>query len=216
LILSDNVATLIHDLKTPIIAQERILDLLLKNTFGELTTSQAEIISQIKNSCKYLENIVYSAMDYYRFNNTNQIKVKKEIFNFKTLLTEIIDDVKPLAKENNQTFNITCQSDKILADKFQIRRVVINFISNAIKYADKNSEIKIDAQQKNNNFVFSIKNNTKKIENINRIFNKFESTTNSGLGLYFVKQIITLHNGSVFAEMEKENMCNLGFVIPNI
>ncbi|MBR1754317.1 HAMP domain-containing histidine kinase [bacterium] len=215
MILSDNVATLIHDLKNPILAQEQVLNLLLQNTFGELSDAQKEIIVQIKESCQYLKNLVFSAMNEYRSNSSN-INLKPQNFNFKTLLISIINEFKALAEQNFQILKIDCDDVFVFADEFQIKRVISNLLGNAITYGDKNSDIEIIFKKMDGNVFFIIKNLSKPIENLDKVFDKFESSTNSGLGLYFVKQVINAHNGSVFARQEDENKYSFGFVIPNI
>lgn len=63
------IATLTHDYKTPISAQIRVLELLLDNSFGNLTKSQVEILSQIKESCEYMQNLVHNALTVYLCEN---------------------------------------------------------------------------------------------------------------------------------------------------
>lgn len=208
MVFSDNVATLIHDLKTPVIAQERALDLLLQNTFGELNNTQAEIISQIKESCGYLKTLVYSTMDNYISENKNQR------FNIKELILTVSKDLKYLANDKNFIFNL--EDITINNDTFQFQRVITNLLSNAIKYSYENSDIEIYCKNFNKKIVFEIKNYAPEVKNIEKVFDKFESTTNSGLGLYLVKQIIEKNNGKVFAKKENDNKYSFGFVIPNI
>ncbi|MBQ9688307.1 hypothetical protein IJV79_01580 [bacterium] len=142
MLLSDNVATLIHDLKTPIFAQQRILDLLLKNTFGELSAAQAEIITQIKNSSIYLENIVSNALDSYKLNNDKLI-LRPESFNLNEVITSSIEQLTPLAQEKGLTLALSLSTCTISADKFHLKRVITNLIDNAISYSTQNSQIEI-------------------------------------------------------------------------
>ena len=215
MILSDNIATLIHDIKTPVIAQERILDMLLNNAFGELNEAQAQIISQVKDSCKYLHNIVYSAMNLYK-EHQQGIKLNVETFSMGQLLKEVCIELEGLARLNNQTFKIDLQKCEVKGDVFQIKRVLINIISNAIKYSKKDSSIEIYVKNTEGKLLFMVKNHSRQAVDTAKIFNKFESTTNSGLGLYLVNQVIEAHGGCVFAKSEGENKYCIGFVIPNI
>lgn len=210
MVFSDNVATLIHDLKTPVIAQERALDLLLQNTFGELNNTQAEIISQIKESCEYLKTLVYSTMDNYISD------IKNQRFNIKDLILTVSKDLKFLGDEKKQKFIFNIENIYINTDMFKFQRVITNLLSNAIKYSYENSDIEIYCRKFNKNIVFEIKNYAPEVKNIDRVFDKFESTSNSGLGLYLVKQIIEKNNGKVFAKKENDNKYSFGFVIPNI
>lgn len=212
--LNENVATLIHDLKNPINAQEMVLDLLLQNVFGELNETQVEIIAQVKESCKYLKNIVYQAMENYR-SKSMQLNINLEQFNFAELVETVVEDMQPLAKEQLKTLEIKCSNEIINADKFQMKRVISNLLGNAITYSIKNTKIEIISKQIDKNFVFKIKNKALPIKNIERVFEKFESTSNSGLGLYGVKQIIEAHKGTVFAKEEGMDEYSFGFVMSN-
>lgn len=209
MVFSDNVATLIHDLKTPVIAQERALDLLLQNTFGELNNTQAEIISEIKESCEYLKELVYSTMENYISTS------KCEKFNFKNFILSVTKDLKYLCDEKNQQIIFDLEDTNITANQFELQRVITNLLSNAVKYSYENSDIEIFCRKFNKNLLFEIKNSAPEIKNIDRVFDKFESTTNSGLGLYTVRKIIEKYNGKVFAK-EENNKYIFGFVIPNI
>ena len=213
MLLSDNVATLIHDLKTPIFAQQRILDLLLKNTFGELSAAQAEIITQIKNSSIYLENIVSNALDSYKLNNDKLI-LSPESFNLNEVITSSIEQLTPLAQEKGLTLALSLSTCTISADKFHLKRVITNLISNAISYSTQNSQIEVSTKLAQNSLIFSIKNVSPISTDLSQVFDKFYSTSNSGLGLHLVKNIIELHNGNVFAQNPNQNECVFGFTLP--
>lgn len=215
MIFTDNVATLIHDMKNPLIAQERIFDLLLQNAFGELNDMQAEIILQVKESCLYLKNIVRNAMDNY-VSNSEKININCQRFNILEIVKFVVEELKPLSDMNCKEIIVSCPDILVFADKFQIKRVITNLLGNAIKYSINNSKIEIIAKQSDNKFYFSIKNLSEPIKNLDRVFEKFESTSNSGLGLFLVKQIITAHSGKVFAQKECEGTYSFGFVIPNV
>lgn len=63
------IATLTHDLKTPTIAQIRALDLLLGEAFGSLVDEQKEMLEQIKSSCKYMYDLIFTILDTYLYDN---------------------------------------------------------------------------------------------------------------------------------------------------
>ena len=63
------IATLTHDLKTPTIAQIRALDLLLGEAFGPLVDEQKEMLEQIKSSCKYMYDLIFTILDTYLYDN---------------------------------------------------------------------------------------------------------------------------------------------------
>ena len=217
------VATLTHDLKTPLSAQINALNLLLKNSFGKLNNEQYEIIEQIKESCEYTKNLAHTILDTYMY-ESGHMKITPEKFEWNNLIDEVIYETSGLAKNKSQ--NILVKDDvcnnEIFADKFQLKRVLVNLISNAINYGFNNTDIEITTENDNKNLVFNIKSLSKYIkkDKIKRVYDKFQTdstVTNSishGLGLYLVKQIITAHKGYVFAKSDPSGECTFGFVIP--
>ena len=217
------IATLTHDLKTPLSAQINALNLLLKNSFGKLNNDQYEIISQIKESCEYTKNLAHAILDTYLYEN-NQVKMSLEKFKWKDLVDEVISETSGLAKEKEQKIiiNSDLYENDVIADKFQLKRVIVNLISNAIQYGFNNTNIEIKTEQDEKNLIFNVRSFSKYIkkDNIKKVYEKFQTdsiTKNSascGLGLYLVKQIITAHKGYVFAKSEESGECTFGFVIP--
>lgn len=217
------VATLTHDLKTPISAQINALNILQKPYLGELNKDQIDIIAQIKESCEYTKNIVHTILDTYLYEN-GQMKIKPENFKWKNLVAEVVAETSILAKNKAQKIIIDSdfKENEIFADRFQIKRVVENLISNAIQYGINNTKIEIYSNQDDKNLIFNVKNISRYIKKdyIKNVYNKFQSDSktktnkNCGLGLYLVKQIITAHNGYVFAKSDESGVCNFGFVIP--
>ena len=220
--MSAYTATLIHDLKTPVNAQISAIDLLLNNCLGQLNNEQKEIIEQIKESCEYSKNLINTILDTYLYEN-GQLNPEPENFNLRKLIDNAVKETSVLAKNKSQKIikNIKTDDFEIFADKFQIKRVIMNLISNAIKYGCKNSTIEIETMQDKNNITFNVKNYSNYISNTNKLFNLFqtdnrnENCSGHGLGLYLVKQIIKAHNGKVFGKCKNDGKCTFGFSIPN-
>lgn len=221
--ISAYTATLIHDLKTPILAQINALDLLLNGNFGTINEDQKEILEQIKESCEYAKNLVHSILDSYLYEN-GQFNVKTEIFDWNNLIENSINETSTLANNKNQKIILksNIKEQNVYADKFQLKRVIVNLISNAVKYGFKNSTIEIETKQDRKNLIFNVKNQSNYINlsDSKKLFNKFQrdkrgdSEISCGLGLYLVKQIIKAHKGKVYGRCDKSGECNFGFSIP--
>lgn len=218
------IATLTHDFKTPTIAQMKTLDLLLKHSFGKLTNEQADIISQVKNSCNYMYNLIFNILDTYTIDN-GRPKIIYENIDWKNLIESTVKEISNLIQEKNQTISIQSElmENLVIADKAQIKRVITNLISNAINYGTKNCTIEIISKQKGKNLDFSVKNHSLYItkNRLETIFEKFQETSENcfnksgtGLGLYLVKRIINAHNGSVYATSDINGTCTFGFTMP--
>lgn len=217
------VATLIHDLKTPTIAQIKTLDLLLNENFGCLEDKQREILLQIKKSCSYMSDLVFSILDTYLYDNGNA-QIYQEEFSLSEIVMLTVSSLSNLYKEKNQKIKIHADSNtKIFADKFQIQRVITNLLSNAINYGFNNSNIDIFIKEKDSYIAFDIQNHSPYIskERLVDIFDKYKSIPNTkfyktgtGLGLYLSKQIIDAHNGEIHAYSREDETCTFGFSVP--
>lgn len=223
---NDFIETLTHDLRTPTITQIKALDMLLDGYFGDLREEQIDIVNQIKSSCLYMNDLIFTILDTYVVEK-GKIKLNPSNLNISNLVREITQELKWLSHEKNKTLfvNIDNASNFICADRLQLKRVIFNLISNAIKYGENNSVIDIIVKDVNKSTIdFQVKNKTeflKKNDLIN-IFDKYKSKANSkiskistGLGLYLAKQIIEKHNGEIYAKcFEETKTCVFGFKIP--
>lgn len=220
------VATLTHDLKTPTTAQMRALDLLLNNTFGDLNDEQKEIITQMKYSCKYMNDLIFTILDTYLYDN-GQTKICPCSFNIEELIKETIKDFSHLIKEKNLSVlvNYNTKSSEIVADRFQLKRVFVNLLANAITYGFKDSTIEITLEETDTETTLKVTNKGQYIpqEKLTEMYEKFKKTenakfreTSTGLGLYLSKQIIDAHQGKVFAHSSEDDTCAFGFSLPKM
>lgn len=218
------IATLTHDLKTPTIAQIRALDLFLNEAFGAISEEQKLMLEQIKHSCQYMYDLIFTILDTYIYDN-GLTKINPVKFNMQDLINETIRGLSNLLSERNQKLriNVDLVSSNVVADKLQLKRVIINLFSNAITHGFKNSEIEVFVGENDENMKFEIKNKSEYIAEgqMKEIFEKYKHKENSksmktstGLGLYLSKQIIDAHNGRMYAHSDKDQNCVFGFEIP--
>ena len=218
------IANLTHDLKSPTFAQINSLNLLLNGNFGYLNQEQKEIVTIAKGSCNYVSDLISTIIDTYKCNRGN-LYLNKTQFSLKYLIEELERTFVSVANENEQKLilNVDGEDIDLFADELQIKRVMVNMISNAITYGDKNSDILIFAQNKDDKFTFKVQNKCEPISEIedNTIFKMFQQTgksklnsTSSGLGLYLSKQIVDMHEGEIFAKNLENRICEFGFSIP--
>ena len=197
------IATLTHDLKSPINAEICALKQLLKKDNPNL---QNEMLEELLNSAKYMKLITDNILCYYKQKNKG-LALKKEVVNFEDLIESSINDLKYLANDKNIKINFhnNILEPSIELDVLEIKRVINNLLSNAIEYSFKDNCIDINLNTKNNSFIFEIRDygigiNT---ENLNNIFDEYMSLakqhkkTGFGLGLNICKKIIEQHNGEI-------------------
>ncbi len=205
------IAMITHDLKTPIHAKLLALNLLLKDEFGKLSSEQREILDEILKSTMYLQSMTENILTKYRFEN-GVITLNKEKICFVLLLQSCLEELKLLFEEKNQTIKTKLDlNDSIISiDLLQIKRVIINLLTNSSDYSPKGSEIILETNIGDKFLTFSIQDfgmgvNADTQENI---FDKYVTTKNkenaSGLGLYICKNIIEAHKGTISLESKKD------------
>lgn len=218
------IATLSHDLKTPTIAQIRSLELLLREDFGSLNEEQRDMLNLTLDSCRYMYEMVTTVLSTYKY-ESGEVNLNLKDTNIQELTQECCNEIKHLLKEKNLTIRTNTENlsnNILIVDKVQIKRVITNFLSNALSYAYDNSEIVITMENdRKNNFIFKLKSKSPYIEPelMKTLFKKYTTHASKfnkvgdGLGLYLAKQIVTLHGGKVLAESCKNEENIFGFIL---
>ena len=216
------LAKIIHDLKTPTIAQIKALECFLNTCSDKFSQDEIDLIELTLNSCNYMYKLIDT------FNSVNKLNYEElvlnyEKFNFVQLVEDTIKELKILLKYYNLIINFKYNQEIVInADKLQIKRVLDNLISNSINYAFKNSIIYINAESKKGELFFEIRNESHYIEPkiLKEIFEKYKTYSSNynkagvGLGLYLSKEIIHAHFGKMIAKSYPDNVSVFGFVIP--
>src|SRR4028119_2810 len=145
----DFVSWMTHDLRTPIVAAERMLMLFQQGALGELSPGMDEAIVTMARSNRNLLAMVNTLLEVYRYEagrkNLYFSPVKVE-----EVIEEVIQELAPLADEKNLslTFNMAEKvNTKVVGDRLELHRVFTNLIGNAIKFTDAGS---VEARMSNN------------------------------------------------------------------
>ncbi len=207
----DFVATLTHDLKVPIVAEANIIDFLINGKFGDINDKQKVALSNMKASNKELLNLVQIVLETYKIRDGG-IKLAKENIKLNEFITQIIEDMAPIASDAGLRVNFELgRNIKVTADPLQLERVVKNLINNAIYHSNTKKDIDIKIGEIPNFITISVIDYGQGIpENeLKLIFNKYYSASKkfrkigTGLGLYLSQQIITSHGGEITVTSEE-------------
>lgn len=207
----DFVATLTHDLKVPIVAESNIINFLLEGRFGDVNEKQNVALMNMKASNQELVELVQILLETYKIKETG-VKLLKENIKLNAFITQIIEEVRPIALNSSIDINFESDRDiKVFADPLQLERVIKNLISNAISHSNTKENIDIKIGELPGYITISVIDYGQGIsENeIKLIFNKYYSAAKkfrkigTGLGLYLSQQIIKSHNGEITVTSEE-------------
>lgn len=220
----DFIATLTHDLRTPLTAAINALNILLDGSLGELEEKQKVLLSTMKNSNEDLLGLVNALLEVYRF-ESGKLELYKTDFNIKELVETCYNELKLLAEKKDIEFVLNCETDDyICADRAEIKRVIINLCGNAVNYTNKGGKIEIFAKSIEGDFIFSVSDNGNGIpkEDIPNLFMRFSQgttkkrSTGTGLGLYLSRQIIEAHGGKIQVESKMNKGSEFTFLLPGV
>lgn len=222
----DFIATLTHDMRTPLLAAIHTLNFFLDGELGSFSEKATMLLSTLKTNNENLLGLVNSLLDVYRY-DSGKLELVKTDFDFKALCVQCYDELKPLAEKKNLEFILEYipQSDlKIHADRGQLRRVITNLCGNAINYTNNDGKIEINVKQEDNDIVFSVIDNGNGIpkEDIPHLFKRFSQgtskkrSTGTGLGLYLSRQIVEAHGGKIWLESKLNKGSEFSFLLTNV
>ncbi|MEA5427654.1 sensor histidine kinase [Arcicella lustrica] len=203
------IATISHELKTPISAIKMSLKLLENEKVGILNPEQSQLLENIKSDSQRLLNITGELLDL------TQVESGKISLNLQAVAPQNIIEYATSAiqfQAQQQNIEIEIQlSDKlpqVQADAEKSAWILVNLLTNAIRYSSENSKIIVSAIRQNGTVVFSVQDFGKGIaqEYLEKIFDKYFQTPDSqkgtGLGLAIARQFIEAQNGQIWVESE--------------
>jgi two-component system sensor histidine kinase VicK len=206
------VANVSHELRTPLTTiksyTETLLDGALENkdyliNFLQVIDSESERMTRLVKDLLQL-----SKLDY----DNNQWNMKK--ISIQKIVSECVYRMNISAKQKNQVleFNTELLIPEILGDKDRIEQVIVNILSNAIKYTPENGKIEVSLSVEEDNILVHVKDNGIGIpkEDLPRLFERFYRVDKArsrmlggtGLGLSIARQIVEAHGGKIRIQSE--------------
>jgi two-component system, NtrC family, sensor histidine kinase KinB len=218
---SDTLATLSHEIKTPLTGIRLVLHLLLEKRMGPLTEAQEELVTTAREDCERLLRTLKSILDLAK------IESGKAQLNFQPMSpASIVEGVRPNFRDLFAAAGLELSVDlapdlpDVAVDPDRIGLVLSNFLSNALKYSFPQSEVVIRVRLWNRLVRFSVINRGPGLLEAEqaKVFDKFYRSEKlggdgAGLGLSIARQIVQAHEGriGVFSKMNEttEFYCDL-------
>ncbi|OLP17739.1 hybrid sensor histidine kinase/response regulator [Leptolyngbya sp. 'hensonii'] len=225
----DFVSRLTHDLRTPLVAADRMLTLVQQEIFGPVSAEMRETLAVLMRSNQNLLQIVNTLLEVYRYESGYKALTFSPC-NLWELIQEVIQELSPLAQEKGLTLGVTLQSGTetpkgnnkgqeqnniVTGDRLELRRVLTNLIGNAIKFTDRGqiqvrlmAPIRQAASTSQPMVTLEIADTGAGIpkEDQEILFERFrqgkDRRSGSGLGLYLSRRIVEAHQGTISVTSE--------------
>ncbi|PZM81336.1 MAG: hypothetical protein DKT66_19155 [Candidatus Melainabacteria bacterium] len=220
----DFVAMVSHDLRTPLTSIQMVHSLLAAGAYGELSDDGKESVEGAQDCCDRLITLVNDLLDLERMESG-----RMDLSLDSVLLSEIIKPslnmVANAVKQKKIDIKLGTTLDPIVtADKERIIQVLINLISNAIKFSPENSTIQITTEIDDSFAIIKVKDEGRGVPESMRvsIFERFKQVKKSdskdrkgsGLGLAISKAIVELHGGQIGVNSEEGKGSTFYFSLP--
>ena len=219
------IATISHELKTPIGSMKMSLKMLEDERFGTTNELQKELIKNIDDDSDRLLKITGELLDM------GQVETGKLLLNYSNTHPQNIvkythETIKMLAKQKEIKIRISCPKrlPDVWADLDKTTWVLINFLSNAIKYSAQKSTIELTVKKNPSKMIeFSVKDFGRGIEEtyLPRVFERYfkvpdpgSNISGSGLGLAIAKDFIEAQGGQIGVESKINEGSRFYFLLP--
>jgi len=205
------IATISHELKTPIASLQMGAKLLQDPRVGTLNDEQSRIVQTVNDETQRLMKITGELLDMAQV-ETGNIKLNLNSVQANDLVEQAIEAVKFQAEQGHVKLHLEIpdKSSSVQADKDKTIWVLINFLTNAVRHSPENGEVVIRCTTEKERVRFSVKDSGMGIEpkHLEKIFDRFYRVPGSdpkkgtGLGLSICKEFIEAQRGTVAVQSE--------------
>jgi two-component system sensor histidine kinase/response regulator len=223
-IKNEFISILSHDMGTPITVIKANLEMVEEIYFVSLDDNLKRILKSMERASEALERLRKDTLDLSRM-DMGTMKMDVEEFDLGDLIMESVEGIRGPAAKKKQSVYVESEGPlPVKADRFKIRRVLTNFLSNAQRYSPEERNFGVIAENNNGEIIVEIRDTGRGIDpdELERIFERFYRTGkrvegSTGLGLAIVKGIIEAHGGRTWAESKGEGHgSSFFFTLPSV
>ncbi len=210
-----------HEFRTPLSTVLSSASLLSKYTKTDEQDKRTRHVEKIKASVKHLNDLLEDFLSLGRLDE-GKVSTNCQDFNLHELIQDTVDEMQGLAKKDQQINYVHSGNEIIDSDKKLVKNVLINLISNAIKFSEEGKEITVSSQVVDDKAIISVKDEGIGISEEDRehLFSSFFRGKNAiniqgtGLGLHIVKRYLDLLGGDADLGSEIGKGTIITFTIP--
>jgi signal transduction histidine kinase len=215
-----------HDLRSPLTVISGVISFFTSGRLGELSPEQKNMVSMMERNTQNLIELVNDLLDASKL-ESGTMRLDIATFDLRDVIKELHETMLlPLAKEKEIELVETFPEDLpfVRADRAKLRRILLNLLSNALKFTGKGGRVEVRADLETERVRVSVSDTGVGIapEDVTRLFDKYEQTRSratrgekgTGLGLYITKQLVELHGGKIEVDSEIGKGSTFSFTLP--
>ena len=222
---SEFLANMSHELRTPLNSVIGFSELLKEKIFGDLNEKQTDYVNDILNSGKHLLELINDVLDLAKI-ESGQLDIFKTVFSLNKLIQFSVAIVAERAQKAKLSLKVLVNDsqDMIYADERKLKQIIINLLTNAIKFTPAGGTITLTVQYSAEGALISVADTGIGIalEDQTKVFEEFRQVDNAltrkaegtGLGLAIVKRLIELQGGWLKLESELGKGSTFSLFIP--
>lgn len=211
-----------HELKTPITSMKIFTHVLEKKLKEGQPDDAKRYIAKIDGQTNKLTLLISDLLDLSRI-QTGKMRFEKEVFNLDALIDETIEEVQGTTKKH--TIKTEGNINRLInADRYRMYQVLVNMLTNAVKYSPEGGKILVRSKVENKKAIVSVKDQGIGIDAKyqKKIFDRLYQVTDAkektypglGVGLYISAHIIKMHKGEMWVDSEKGKGSTFSFSLP--
>ncbi|MEQ8155018.1 MAG: response regulator [Clostridiaceae bacterium] len=209
-----------HDLKAPLFSIKKLTEYLASDYTDALDSDGQELVMNIEEKSNEVITLIDRLLEFSRMCN---MEMETEVIDLMQVFIDVYDELRKLQPENKVSFNV-CELPNINGDPIMIRLLVLNILSNALKYT-RNREIamiEVTLSESKNEYTISVKDNgagfdMKYSSKLFGMFQRLHSANEfegSGVGLAITQRILKRHNGRAWITGEVDKGATFCFSLP--
>ncbi len=211
---SEFLANMSHELRTPLNAILGFSELMLDDTSDKYDpTTRQKFLAQINASGKHLLSLINDILDLSKV-EAGQMTLKLDTVLIVDVVREVLNTIEPLATKKRIRISVDVEgAGQLLADAGKLRQMLLNLVSNAVKFTPEVGLVSIEAQRLQNAIEISVADTGIGIaeSDIPRLFKEFQQLDagagrqqeGTGLGLALTKRLAELHGGDIRVMSER-------------
>lgn len=212
-----------HELRTPLTSVRASLGLLALGATGVLPEAAQRVVAIAERNTERLVGLINDIIDLERAEG-GHLRMALGPVNVRATIERAVETVSPLAAQENMTIEVARAESGLIGDAERLTQVLVNLISNAVKFAPKGSRVVVSAEDAGADVRFSVTDEGPGIPEAARdlIFEPFRQIEDSdtrkkggsGLGLAICRAIVERHGGRIGVEVAEGGGSRFHFTLP--